>query len=84
MCFLLVYKKKPATKKMPCKTQKAGNGTCMRTSRCVHSRSATIACMPYSVHQSVNLLNPELNSICYLVALLGAYHFLHVSRIRVK
>ena len=25
-------------------------------------------------------LNPELNPICYLLALLGAYHFLHVSR----
>ena len=31
-----------------------------------------------------NLLNPELNPICYLLALLGAHHFLHVSRIRVK
>ena len=30
-----------------------------------------------------NPLNPELNPICYLVALL-AHHFLHVSRIRVK
>jgi len=28
-------------------------------------------------------LNPELNPICYLLALL-AHHFLHVSRIRVK
>ena len=33
---------------------------------------------------SVNTLNPELNPICYLLALLGAHHFLHVSRIRVK
>jgi len=35
---------------------------------------------------SVSLLNPlkpELNPICYLLALLGAHHFLHVSRIRV-
>ena len=32
----------------------------------------------------INPLNPELNSICYLLALLGAHHFLHVSRIRVK
>ena len=32
----------------------------------------------------INLLKPELNPICYLLALLGAYHFLHVSRIRVK
>jgi len=31
-----------------------------------------------------NPLNPELNPICYLLALLGANHFLHVSRIRVQ
>jgi len=31
-----------------------------------------------------NPLNHELNPICYLLALLGAHHFLHVSRIRVK
>ena len=31
----------------------------------------------------INPLNPELNSICCLLALL-AHHFLHVSRIRVK
>jgi len=30
-----------------------------------------------------NPLKPELNPICYLLALL-AHHFLHVSRIRVK
>ena len=30
-----------------------------------------------------NSLNPELNPICYLLALL-AHHFLHVTRIRVK
>jgi len=32
----------------------------------------------------INPLNPELNPICYLLALLGAHHFIHVSRIRVK
>ena len=32
----------------------------------------------------LNPLNPKLNPICYLLALLGAHHFLHVSRIRVK
>jgi len=32
----------------------------------------------------LNPLNPELNPICYLLALLGAHHFLHISRIRVK
>ena len=31
-----------------------------------------------------NPLKPELNPICYLLTLLGAHHFLHVSRIRVK
>jgi len=31
----------------------------------------------------INPLKPELNSICYLLALL-AHHFLHVCRIRVK
>jgi len=36
-----------------------------------------IKCAPF------NLLNPELNPICYLLALL-ALHFLQVSRIRVK
>ena len=33
--------------------------------------------------EEFNPLNPELNPICYLLALL-AHHFLHVSRIRVK
>ena len=32
----------------------------------------------------INPLNAELNPIRYLLALLGAHHFLHVSRIRVK
>jgi hypothetical protein len=31
-----------------------------------------------------NPLNAELNPICSLLALLGAHHFLHISRIRVK
>jgi len=29
-------------------------------------------------------MNAELNFICHLLALLGAHHILHVSRIRVK
>jgi hypothetical protein len=32
----------------------------------------------------LNPLNAELNPICHLLALLGAHHILHVSRIRVK
>jgi hypothetical protein len=31
-----------------------------------------------------NPLNAQLNPICHLLALLGAHHILHVSRIRVK
>ena len=34
--------------------------------------------------QCFNPLNAELNPICCLLALLGAHHFLHISRIRVK
>ena len=32
----------------------------------------------------INPLNAKLNAICYLLALLGAHHILHVSRTRVK
>jgi len=32
----------------------------------------------------LNPLNPELNPICHLLALLEAHPILHVSRIRVK
>jgi hypothetical protein len=32
----------------------------------------------------VNSLNTELNPICHLLALLGAHHILHISRIKVK
>ena len=35
-------------------------------------------------YKAFNPLNPKLNPICYLLALLGAHHFLHVSKIRVK
>jgi len=32
----------------------------------------------------INSLNADLNPICHLLALLGAHHILHVSRIRVE
>jgi len=38
----------------------------------------------YPSSTEVNPLNDELNPICYLLALLGAHHFLLVSRVRVK
>ena len=48
-----------------------------------------IACMSkllemLATKTDLNPLNPELNPICYLLALLGDHHFLHVSRLRVK
>ena len=53
---------------------------CVCANRFFHSEtSRTIG-----ISNEFNPLNPELNSICYLLALLGAHHFLHVSRIRVK
>jgi hypothetical protein len=33
---------------------------------------------------NVNPLNAQLNPICPLLALFGAHHILHVSRVRVK
>jgi hypothetical protein len=33
---------------------------------------------------NINPLNAKLNPICHLLALLGAHHILHVSRVRVK
>jgi len=41
-------------------------------------------CLLRGTDWAFNPLNAELNPICYLLALLGAHHFLHVSRIRVK
>jgi hypothetical protein len=36
------------------------------------------------VPMNINPLNAELNSVCHLLALLGAQPILHISRIRVK
>jgi hypothetical protein len=41
-------------------------------------------CSHWNSKEKLNPLNPELNPICHLLALLGAHHCLHVSRIRVK
>jgi hypothetical protein len=34
--------------------------------------------------REINPLNAKLSPICHLLALLGAHHIVHVSRIRVK
>ena len=44
----------------------------------------TISFYPLISRLQINPLNAELNPIFYLLALLRANHFLHVSRIRVK
>ena len=41
-------------------------------------------CLQGKLIRHFNPLNPELNPICCLLALLGAHYFLHVSRIRVE
>ena len=46
----------------------------------LEGRTQVLVC----ILDELNPLNAELNPICYLLALLGAHHFLHVSRIRVK
>jgi maleate cis-trans isomerase len=37
-----------------------------------------------SKFKTINPLNAELNTICHLLALLGAHHILHINRMRVK
>jgi len=51
---------------------------------CVNVHIRAISCVTPAAHGDINTLKPELNPICYLLALLGNHHFLHVSRIRVK
>ena len=57
-----------------------GYGTCWNVAT-PYFRPFNVA-TPY--FRPFNPLNPELNPICYLLALLGAHHFRHVSRIRLK
>ena len=52
--------------------------------RCNILKTFYFLLLKQKVHNLFNPLNPELNPIFYLLALLGAHHFLHVSRIKVK
>ena len=36
------------------------------------------------IRKNINPLNAKLNPICHLLALLGAHHIIHVSRVRVN
>jgi hypothetical protein len=40
--------------------------------------------IPPTAQTKINPLKSELNAICLLLALLGAHHILHVSRVRVN
>ena len=42
------------------------------------------SCTHEASYVQFNPLNAELNPICHLLALLGARHILHISRIRVN
>ena len=55
-----------------------------RSLYCLFVYMCTALLPPGGYPTAINPLKPELNPICYLLALLGAHHFLHVSRIRVK
>jgi hypothetical protein len=41
-------------------------------------------CWTANIYIYINPLNAQLNPICHLLALLGAHHIFHVSRIRVN
>ena len=62
-------------------TTKIESGFCRRGSKIIVTN---FRCWCYYTLTFLTLKNPELNPICYLLALLGAYHFLNVSGIRVK
>jgi len=49
-----------------------------------HPVLRTKATQSFTVCTTFDPLKPELNPIYYLLALLGAHHFLHVSRIWIK
>ena len=51
---------------------------------CFDSAGSSLGLYMNQVMLNFNPLNAELNPICHLLALLGAHHILHVSRIRVK
>jgi len=76
-----------SVRKAVCRQRKDCEGrrrTKQRKEMCCHVGVPTEVNIQFQAHSSLNPLNAELNPICYLLALLGAHHFLHVSRIRVE
>ena len=58
--------------------------TCVSSLSVALSRTRVVSFCIHMCFNIINPLKPELNPICYLLALLGAHHFLHVCRIRVN
>ena len=66
-------------------SKKAGKSGSQANNCSIFSDALLFCCCRLALKtRIINPLNPELNPVCYLLALLGAHHFLHVSRIRVK
>jgi len=57
-----------------------------KRARVINTANFNLQLLPRIIHNTgaMKPLKPELNPICYLLALLGAHHLFHVSRIRVK
>ena len=62
----------------------AGQVDCFRQRQTLIKISVLSGCFQSRKLFSFNPLNAELNPICHLLALLGAHHILHFSRIRVN
>jgi len=71
------------SKRTAAKTHLRSRGNRDRANKSIVTNMATMRDFEH-IFEVFNPLNPELNPICYLLALLGAHHFLNVSRIRVK
>jgi len=52
--------------------------------QCLNQLPHSVPPLPSQQKPNVNPLNAELNSICHMLALLGAHHILHISRLRVN
>ena len=76
-CALLSYYGASGGNYLPTFQNKPKRRQRITNTRCVMTQQSAVL-------NYIKPLNPELNPICYLLALLGAHHFLHVSRIRVK
>jgi len=66
-----------------CTSQRPRYASITKTGQLMLYREIIAVCSQIHIN-TLNPLNTELNPICHLLALLGAHHILHVSRIRVN